>query len=160
MRAPRTPLALVIGVVAGSLLSSTSALAFWSNNSTGSGEGSATVAAGNSRPITIIQTSALTPLSPGQSVALAGTFNNPNDGYANGAVTVRTVTVSIVGVHGSPQCSVTNFTLSHATMPVNATIPHGERVGHWSGAVVTMVNSNRDQGACHGAQVLLHYSSN
>jgi hypothetical protein len=160
MHVPRTPLALVIGVVAGSLLSGTSAFAYWSNNSTGSGEGSATVAAGNSRPITIIQTSALTPLAPGQSITLSGVFSNPNDSYANGSVIVRTVTASIVGVHGSPQCSVTNFTLTHPTMTVNATIPHGEHVGHWSGAVVTMVNSSRDQSACHGATVTIHYTSN
>ena len=155
----RTPIALVTGVVIGALVSGTSALAYWSNNSTGSGEGQATVSQGNNKPIVIVQTANTSGLIPGKSVTLVGTFNNPNSGYDSGKVTVRTVTASISGVKGQG-CSAADFTLTGATMPVNAVIAGGTGVGHWGGAVLTMVNSSRDQSACHGATVNIHYVSN
>ena len=61
---------------------------------------------------------------------------------------------------GQHQCGVNNFTLTHPVMQVNAVIRPGDRVGHWSGATVTMLNTSQNQNACHGAQVLLHYVSN
>lgn len=158
-------IALVVSVTASMVLVGGGvASAFWSNNSTGVGDGRVSVAEGNNLPLKIYLTTDLKPLSPGASVVLSGNFDSPNHGYDGGLVIVRSVTASITGVQSAPDskgtCSIKDFTLEPSTVSVNATIPAGAGVGKWGGIKLTMANDpNRDQAGCQGATVQLHFTS-
>jgi len=134
------------------------AIAYWTAG--GSGTGTATAAAGTVN-VTVVQTSVITPMYPGDTAqTLSGNFNNPN----TGPVWVSTVTASIASVvkaGGAPPgtCDATDFTLASATATVNAEIPVGNAKGAWSGPTIKFndkAGSNQD--ACKGATVNLAYS--
>jgi hypothetical protein len=134
------------------------ALAYWTAGGSGSGSASA---AGTQSPLTANQTSTLSAMYPGDSPqTLAGNFTNPNPG----PIHVGTVTASIASVTkaaGAPAgtCDATDFTLSNATMTVNAEVPAGSNAGSWSGATIQFNDKPAaNQDACKGATVNLSYA--
>jgi hypothetical protein len=130
------------------------AYAYWTN--TGSGTGSA--ATGTNVPVTINQTTVVTPLAPGVAAqTLSGTFTNTN----SGPVYVGTVTVSIGTITGGgPTCEATDYVITNGTMTVNAQVPVGTG-GSWTGASIAFNNKvGENQNDCKNATVALVYSSN
>jgi hypothetical protein len=135
------------------------AFAYWTTTGTGSGTGTS----GSNAPITVVQTSTITNLRPGGAAqTLSGNFTNPNDSPTY----VTSVTVSIASVTkagGAPAgtCDATDYTLTGATMNVNAQIPIGTAQGAWTGATVAFNNKGAaNQDACKGATVNFSYTSN
>jgi hypothetical protein len=157
----RRPSKKVITVAAAALLvagGAGAAFAYWT--STGSGSGSATT--GTSVAVTINQESVVTDLRPGgDAQTLSGSFTNPNEG----PVYITSVTAAISAVTkaaGAPAgtCDATDFTLTGATMPVNAQVPTGTDVGDWSGATIAFDNKGDvNQDACKGATVSFTYTA-
>ena len=133
------------------------AVAYWSAGGSGTGSGSA---AGAQSPLTANQTTTLTAMYPGDSAqTISGDFNNPNPGL----IRVDTVTASISGVTkatGAPAgaCSAADFTLSNATMTVNAEVPSGNGKGSFTGATIQFNNTASNQDGCKGATVKLAYA--
>jgi hypothetical protein len=129
------------------------AYAFWTTS--GSGTGSA--ATGSTVPITVVQTSTLNPMFPGDTAqTLTGNFDNPNAG----PVHVASVTVSISSVTGGAgACDATDYTLTGATMTVNADVPSGNGQGAWTGATLQFNNKASNQDGCKGATVNLAYTA-
>ena len=154
---PRRLLAtVVLGVL---LVGGGIAFAYWTV--TGSGTGTGTT--GNNEAITVKQTSTIANLRPGGAAqTLSGNFDNPNPGPAY----VTSVTVAIASVtkaQGAPTgtCDATDYTMSNATMSVNAEIPTGNGVGAWTGATIAFNNkAATNQDACKGATVNFSYTSN
>jgi len=131
------------------------AYAYWTN--TGSGTGSA--ATGTNVPITINQSTVLTPLVPGLAAqTLSGTFTNTN----SGPVYVGSVTVAIGTITGGgPTCEATDYVITNGTMTVNAQVPAGTGVGSWTGATIAFNNkAGENQNDCKNAVVSLVYTSN
>ncbi|MFN8194809.1 MAG: hypothetical protein U0R80_11080 [Nocardioidaceae bacterium] len=134
------------------------AFAYWSAG--GSGTGTATT--GTVSAVTVVQTSTVTGMHPGDSAqTLSGNFNNPN----SGPVYVTSVTASISSVTkavGAPAgtCDSTDYTLASATMTVNASVPAGNAQGSWTGATIQFNNKAAvNQDACKGATVNLSYTA-
>jgi len=134
------------------------AFAYW----TMTGAGTGTASAGNVSALTVVQTTVLNPMYPGDSPqTISGDFNNPNPG----PVYVTSVTASIGSVTkagGAPAgtCDATDFTLANATMTVGAEVPSGNAKGAWTGATIHFNDKSTIQDACKGATVNLSYSSN
>lgn len=132
------------------------AFAYW----TMTGSGTGTAAAGNVSALTVVQTTTLNPMYPGDSAqTISGNFNNPN----SGPVYVTTVTASIASVTkatGAPAgtCDATDFTLANATATVNAEVPNGTGKGAWTGPSIHFNDKATNQDACKGATVNLAYS--
>lgn len=128
------------------------AYAWWTTSGTGTGS----AATGTSIPITVVQTSTLSAMYPGDSAqTLSGNFNNTN----SGPVHVASVTVSISSVTGGAgSCDATDYTLAGATMTVNADVPAGSGQGSWSGATIKFNNKASNQDGCKGATVNLAYT--
>ena len=132
------------------------AFAYWTTG--GSGTGTATT--GTSTNITVIQTSTVTNMHPGDTAqTLSGNFNNTNAG----PVYVGTVTASIGSVAkagGAPAgtCDATDYTLANAAMTVGTEVPSGNGVGSWSGATIKFNNKATNQDACQGGTVNLAYT--
>jgi len=148
---------LAILVTALVVLIGGAAFAYW----TAGGSGTGTAATGSNVPITVVQTSTVTAMGPGDSAqSLNGTFNNTN----SGPVYVATVTASISSVVKAPgapagTCAADDYTLAGATMPVNAEVPAGTAQGTWSGATIKFNNkATVNQDACKGATVNLAYT--
>ena len=141
-----TAIVLLIGGVA---------FAYW----TAGGSGTGTAQTGSNSPITVVQTSTVSAMGPGDSAqTLSGTFDNGN----SGPVYVGTVTASIdsvelaTGVSGT--CDATDFTLGNATMTVDDQVPAGNGQGSWTGATIKFNNkATVNQDACKGALVHLAY---
>jgi hypothetical protein len=132
------------------------AFAYWTIG--GSGTGTAT--AGNVDPVTVNQTSTVSDLYPGDSQALAGDFDNTNDG----PVWVSSVSAAVTGVTsgseaGKDPCTTGDFTIT-GTAPVGAQIPVGAGVGGWSGLTLSMVNAATNQDNCKNATVTITYTAN
>jgi hypothetical protein len=133
------------------------ALAYWTV--TGAGTGTAQAAAGTSN-ITVVQTTVLTAMYPGDTAqTISGNFNNPNPG----PVYVTTVTASISSVAkagGAPSgtCDASDFTLT-TTATVNAEVPSGNAKGAWSGPTIKFNDKGTIQDACKGATVNLSYTT-
>lgn len=132
------------------------AFAYW----TAGGSGTGTAATGSTSAITVVQTSTVTAMGPGDSAqTLSGNFNNPNAG----PVFVGTVTASISSVTkagGAPAgtCDDTDYTLANAVMTVGAEVPAGNAQGAWTGATIKFNNKPLvNQDACQGATVNLAY---
>lgn len=130
------------------------AYAYWTN--TGSGTG--TAATGTNVPVTVNQTTVITPMYPGQTAqTLAGTFTNTNPGptYVT-AVTATGYTID----SGHAGCTIVqgNYTLG-GTATVGANVLTGASVGAWSGLTITMNNLVTNQDACKGATVTITYAS-
>ena len=153
-RSRRFTSALVLGLV---LVGGGIAFAYWTVTGSGSGTG----ATGDNAAITINQTSTVTNLRPGgPAQELEGDFTNTN----GGPVYVTSVTASIASVTkaaGAPTgtCDATDYTLTGATMTVDAEVPAGANQGSWSGATIAFNNKATNQDACKGATVNLAYTS-
>ncbi len=134
------------------------AYAYWTT--TGSGTG--TAASGTVGGVTVVQTSTIAGLAPGAAAqTISGNFNNPN----SGPVYIASVTVSIASVTkavGAPAgtCTADDYTLSNATMTVNAEVPAGDGKGSWTGATIAFNNNPAaNQDGCKGATVNLAYTA-
>lgn len=134
------------------------AVAYWTAG--GAGVGSAATNA-QTVALTVVQTSAPADIRPGAAAqTLTGNFTNTNDE----PIYVGTVTASISSVvkaGGAPAgtCDATDYTLSSATMVVNAQIPVGTAQGAWTGATIAFNNkSDANQDACKGATVNFAYT--
>jgi hypothetical protein len=148
----------VLGAGAISLAGAGAAFAFWTSG--GSGDGTATTAAGDANSLTVNQTAAPTNLAPGVA---AGAINAT---VTNGGTTktqVNQVVVSIQSVAkavGAPAgtCDATDYTLSGATMTNGAgEVNPSATSGTFSGATLAFNNKATNQDACKGATVNLHY---
>lgn len=145
-------LVLAGAVVAGS----GAAYAYWTTTGTGSGSAQAATTS----TITAVQTSTINTMAPGVAAqTLSGKFNNGN----SGPVYVATVTASIGTVTkavGAPSgtCDATDFTLSNATMNVNAEVPAGNNQGSWTGATIAFNDKATNQDACKLATVTVNYT--
>ena len=133
------------------------AFAYW----TAGGSGTGTAETGSNVPITVVQTSTVSAMGPGDSAqSLSGNFTNTN----SGPVYVATVTASIWSVVKAPgapagTCAADDYTLAGATMTVDAEVPAGTAKGAWSGATIKFNNKPTvNQDACKGATVNLAYT--
>lgn len=137
---------------------STAAYAYWTT--TGAGSGTAT--AGNVTPVTVVQTSTLTAMYPGDTAqTLSGNFNNPNPGSAyvtSVTASVGTITKATGAAAGT--CDATDFTLANPTMTVGSDVPSGTAKGAWTGATIKFTNKATNQDACKNATVAISYTSN
>ncbi len=129
------------------------AVAYWTAGGTGDG----TASTGTTDSLVINQTSVVEGMAPGvAAVTLSGDFDNPNEG----PIHVTTVTASIDSVTGGTgTCSDADYTLSDATMTVNAEVPVGNSEGNWSGATIAFNNTAANQDGCKGATVNLVYTA-
>jgi hypothetical protein len=148
----------VVAIVAASVLlagTATGAFAYWS--AFGGGSGSAITSSGPSA-ITVNQLSVLSPMQPGDSPQLlSGDFDNPGTPAYVDDVVATIASVTVTAPTGG--CDASDFTLSNATMPVNAEIASGTGVGTWSGATIQFNDKTGvDQDGCIGATVNLAYS--
>ena len=138
------------------LLGGGMAYGYWTVSGTGTG----TAATGTTSDLTVVQTSTVSGMAPGDSPqTLSGDFDNPN----SGPVYVGTVTVSIASVTkdaGAPAgtCDATDYTLSNAAMTVDAEVPAGSGVGSWTGATIQFNDKATNQDACKNATVNLTYA--
>ncbi len=139
------------------LLGSAAAFAYW----TVGGSGTGTADTGTTTDITVVQTSVLTDMYPGDSAqTLSGNFNNGN----TGPVYVGTVTASIASVTKDPGasvgvCDASDYILANAAMTVNAEVPAGNAQGSWTGATIKFRNkSSGSQDECKLATVNLAYA--
>jgi len=130
------------------------AFAYWTAGGTGTG----TAATGTNVDLVATQTTTITGLGPGVAAkALAGQFNNDNDGPTY----VATVTASIESVTplGGQTCGVANYTINNPVATVDAEVPVGTGVGSWSGPSIEFVNSATvNQDGCKGATVNIAYA--
>jgi len=134
------------------------AFAYWTAGGTGTG---AAATGTQSSDLTVVQTSTVSGMGPGVAAQpLSGTFDNPN----SGSTYVGTVTVSISSVTkagGAPagSCDATDYTLTGATMTVDAQVPAGNAKGSWGGATIAFNDKPAvNQDACKGATVNLTYT--
>ncbi len=133
------------------------AYAYW----TASGSGTGTASTGTTSALTVVQTSTVSGIHPGDSAqTLSGNFDNPNPG----PIYVGTVTASIGSVTkagGAPAgtCDASDYTLGSAVMTVDAEVPAGSGTGSWTGATIRFNNKPAiNQDACKGATVNLAYT--
>jgi hypothetical protein len=134
------------------------AYAYWTLSGSGTGTASTGTVAGS---ITVNQTSTVTDLRPGGAPqTLSGDFDNSDVS----PVYVTSVTVSIDSVVTSPvggSCDASDYTLTGATMTVDAEIASGSGVGAWTGATIAFNNKAAvNQDDCQGATVNLAYAAN
>jgi hypothetical protein len=146
----------VVLAVAAVLILSTGAYAYW----TAGGSGTGSAAAGTTTPLTVTQTTVLTPMYPGDTAqTISGKFNNTNSGTIHvGTVTaaISSVTKDAGAVAGT--CDASDFTLASAAMTVNADVAAGTAVGAWTGATIKFNNTGANQDACKLATVALSYT--
>lgn len=147
---------MTIGLATGALVLGGGVAAYAYRTAGGSGTGTAP----GTDDLTVVQTSTVAGMAPGDSPqTLSGNFDNGNDGPAD----VATVTASIASVDkavGAPAgtCVATDYTLANAVMTVNAEVPPGDGQGSWSGATIQFNNKPAvNQDACKGATVTLAY---
>lgn len=133
------------------------AFAYW----TAGGSGTGTAETGSNVPITVVQTSTISAMGPGDTAQdLSGNFTNTN----SGPVYVGTVTASISSVTKAVNapagtCAAGDYTLANPIMTVNAEVPAGTSQGSWSGATIKFNNKTAvNQDACKGATVNLAYT--
>jgi len=133
------------------------AFAYW----TAGGSGTGTADTGSNVPITVVQTSTISAMGPGDTAqTLSGNFTNTN----SGPVYVGTVTASISSVTKAVNaptgtCAASDYTLANPIMTVNAEVPAGTSQGSWSGATIKFNNKAAvNQDACKGATVNLAYA--
>lgn len=147
---------LAIGAVL--LLAAAGAYAYW----TGGGSGSGSAATGTTVGLTVTQTTTPTGLVPGgPTKALAGKFNNTNDG----PVYVNEVNASISSVTGPNitvpnPCTAADYQLNGFPVQVDAEVDSGTAQGDWSGASIELLNTSSNQDGCKGATVNIAYTSN
>ena len=130
------------------------AVAYW----TAGGSGTGTASTGSTDVITANQTGLLTPMYPGdEAQTLSGDFTNDNDG----PVYVTSVTASLASVTQATgvvgDCTVADYTLDDAVMPVDAEVPVGTG-GSWTGATIQFNNTTDNQDGCKGATLNIDYT--
>ena len=140
------------------------AFAYWT--ATGTGTGSASTS-GDLSDLSIVQTSDITAMHPGDSPqTIGGTVTNDS---ATAPAYVNRVTVSMVDVTQAPEavgdCDTTDYTLTGAVMPVGtelATTNAGATDSFdFSGATIQFNNKDdENQDGCKGATVNLAYAAN
>lgn len=151
-----------IAVSLGTLIlvgSSAAALAFWTGS--GTGAGTAPIDAGTASAVVVNQTSTLLPMAPGVAAqTLSGNFTNNAAGASPLQVISVTASVASVSVGGVTvsNCTAADFTITGATMPVNATIAVGDPVGSWTGATIAFNVTAGNQNGCKGGVVHLAYA--
>ena len=128
------------------------AYAYWTGG--GGGAGAATTAGGASA-LTVNQTTVVPALYPGRTVALSGTFDNPN----TFDVAVSSVTASLSTT--DPDCNVgTNYAVTGtSTIGNGGLVVPGNGVGSWSGLTLEMLNLPSNQDTCKGAPITITYSA-
>ena len=132
------------------------AFAYWTN----SGSGSGTATTGTNAAVTVVQTSSVPAMYPGQSAqALSGNFNNPNAG-ATYVTAVTATGYTIDAGHVTAGCTVAggHYTLG-GTSNTPGDVPAGNAQGAWSGLTITMNNLGSNQDFCKGAVVTVTYAS-
>jgi len=154
-RFTKKKIALVVSVLM--LAIGGAAFAYW----TAGGSGTGTAATGTNVALSVVQTSTVTAMAPGDTAqSLSGNFTNTN----SGPTYVGTVTASIASVDkatGAPAgtCEAGDYTLATPAMTVNAEVPAGTAKGAWSGATIKFNNKPAvNQDACKGATVNLAYA--
>jgi hypothetical protein len=165
LRAFKLKSVVVLGATAVVLIAAVAAYAYWTTTGTGDG----TAATGTTEGITVNQTTTLSSLYPGGTVALAGTFGNGNDG----SVYVAAVDAEIESVTGpnivavTAPCTADDYQLNGFPVAVAVEVASGDPVGAWgiglglSGETsITMLDSSTNQDGCKDATVNLTYSSN
>jgi len=138
------------------LLSSAAAIAYW----TVGGSGTGTADTGDVSNVTVVQTSTVAGMAPGDSAqTLSGTFTNPNAG----PVYVGTVTASIASVTKdvgavAGTCDATDYTLASATITYNAEVLAND-TSTWTGPTIKFNNkASTNQDPCKNATVNLAYT--
>jgi hypothetical protein len=137
----------VLGVIVAGLVTlagAGTAFAYWTEG--GSGTGNATTTAPSS--VTVVQTTSVTNMYPGDTVALAGDFNNPNPGkvYVT-SVTATIGTFSAQANSALPACTQGDFTIT-GTSTIPGEIASGTAVGAWSGLSITLTDAATNQDNC------------
>jgi hypothetical protein len=127
------------------VLGAGAAYAFW--NSQGSGTSTQQNAQGGAEMV--VTSPAISGLTPGGSLALAGVITNSGPDAMAGEVKVTSITVN--GGLASDY-AVTGIAL------VNANVPTGAQGVAWSGLSLNYLNTAVDQEAGKGATVTLHYT--
>jgi len=121
------------------------AFAYWTIGGSGSGNGTTTAPSS----VTVVQTSTVAGLYPGDTVALSGDFNNPNAGkvYIT-SVTAVVATFTSSAVNSSlPPCTQADFSIT-GTSTVPGEIIAGTAVGTWSGLSITLTDAGTNQDNC------------
>ena len=146
----------IIGLTAALVLAGGAAFAYW----TAGGSGTGTAATGTNASVTVVQTSSISDMYPGEGPrALSGNFNNPNPG--NTYVTAVSATgYTIDAPHVTAGCTVAqgNYTLG-GTSNTPGDVPSGNGQGAWSGLTIQMNNLPTNQDACKGAVLTITYAS-
>jgi hypothetical protein len=121
------------------------AAAYW----TASGGGTGNATSGTTQTVTVNQTTTVSGMYPGDTVALTGNFNNPNPGkvYIT-AVTASIGTFSSQTAGGLPACTQADFSIT-GTSNTPGEIASGNNVGSWSGLSITLIdNPTGNQNNC------------
>jgi hypothetical protein len=133
------------------------AFGYWSAGGSGTGTGTA----GTNSTLSVTQTSTIAGLAPSSAPqTLSGTIANTNSSKAY----VTSITASISSVSkatGAPAgtCSASDFTLTGATVTVNAEIPANSTTTTWTGPTVAFNDlPTTNQDACKGATVNFAYA--
>jgi Flp pilus assembly protein TadG len=111
-------------------------------------------------PIFATQTTRLAAMYPGDSPqTISGNFDAAQDGSGH----VSSVTVSVASVVAAPGaaagvCGATDFTVTHAVMPVNRGLSPGNGLGAFTGATIQFNDKSTNQDRCKGASVNLAYA--
>jgi hypothetical protein len=126
------------------------AFAYW----TIGGSGNGTASTGSASAVTVLQTTTIAGLYPGDVVPLAGDFNNPG----TGSVYITSVTATI-GAFSSqtnatlPACTQADFAISGTSnTPGEIAVGTG---GSWSGLSVTLIDSATNQDNCESLSGLV-----
>jgi hypothetical protein len=148
----------IVGLTTAVALVTAGAYAYWTNGGSGSG----TAVTGSNAAITVTQTTSPTGLYPGgPAAALAGKFNNGNDGkvYVND-VDATIASVTGPNIDATHPCDASDYVLSGFPVSVDAEVNAGTAQGSWSGGGIALTNSAANQDGCKGATVNLTYTSN
>jgi hypothetical protein len=154
---PRRKRFLTVGIVGLLTLGGAgAAFAYWTTSGSGSGNGTSTTPSA----VTVVQTSTVAGLYPGDTIALTGDFNNPNAGKAY--VTAVTATIGTFSSQTNlalPACTQADFSIT-GTATVGADILPGNGVGSWSGLSVNMIDSATNQDNCESLTTIpISYTS-
>jgi hypothetical protein len=127
------------------------AFAYWTTG--GSGSGNATSTAPSA--VVVNQTSTVSGLYPGDTVALSGNFTNTANA---GSVFITSVTASIgtfsttAAFPSDPPCTNADFTITGSstinTVAGGSEVAHGTNVGAWAGLSITLTDSATNQDNC------------
>lgn len=126
------------------------AFAYWTIGGTGNGSGST----GTASAVSVLQTTTVAGLYPGDSVALVGDFNNPGTGSVY--ITSVTATIGAFSTQTNatlPACTQADFAIT-GTSNTPGEIATGTG-GTWSGLSVTMIDSATNQDNCESLNGLI-----